>query len=301
MSDNRQPIVGQPADEPLGFHWILHRPGHARPVLALVFAAAVLAACASTDEETYNERPVEELYNEAVDAVTIEDYQVASDLFLEVERQHPYSIWATKAQLMSAYSFYARGQYDDAVLALDRFIQLHPGNRDISYAYYLKGLSYYEQISDIGRDQRMTELALASLSDVTRRFGDTKYARDAQLKIDLTQDHLAGKEMEIGRFYLRRGQYLAAINRFRNVIDKHQSTTHTPEALHRLTEAFTALGIEPEVRENAAVLGYNFPGNDWYVDTYQLVEGVVVRDIDGDGVADPIPEDRGFFSRLWPF
>ena len=301
MSDYRQPIVGQPADEHRENGRVLRRQGRARPFAALVLVAAVLAACASTDEEVYNERPVEELYNEAVDAVTIEDYQVASELFLEVERQHPYSIWATKAQLMSAYSFYARGQYDDAVLALDRFIQLHPGNRDVAYAYYLKGLSYYEQISDVGRDQRMTELALASLTDVTRRFGETKYARDAQLKIDLTQDHLAGKEMEVGRFYLNRGEYLAAINRFRNVIDKHQSTSHTPEALHRLTEAYTALGIEPEVRENAAVLGYNYPGNDWYVDTYQLVEGVVVRDIDGDGVADPVPEDRGFFSRLWPF
>ena len=267
-----------------------------------MLAAAVLAACSGSDEQTYVERPVEELYNDAVDSVAVEDYLTASELFLEVERQHPYSIWATKAQLMSAYSFYARGQYDDAVLALDRFIQLHPGNRDIAYAYYLKGLSYYEQISDVGRDQRNTELALQSLSDVSRRFPATKYARDSQLKIDLTLDHLAGKEMEVGRFYLRRGQYLAAINRFRNVIDRYQSTTHTPEALHRLAEAYTALGIEPEARENAAVLGYNFPGNNWYVDSYQLVEEVVVRDIDGDGVADPPPGQKsGFFSRLWPF
>jgi outer membrane protein assembly factor BamD len=267
----------------------------------MMVAAAVLAACAAGDEEAYVERPVEEIYNEAVDQVADEDYAAASDLFLEVERQHPYSIWATKAQLMGAFSFYSRGRYDDAILGLDRFIQLHPGNRDISYAYYLKGLSYYEQISDVGRDQRMTELALASLSDVTKRFPTSKYARDAELKIDLTQDHLAGKEMEVGRFYLRRGQHLAAINRFRVVIDKYQSTTHTPEALHRLTEAYTALGIEPEVRENAAMLGYNFPGDPWYVDSYQLVEGVVVRDIDGDGVADPVPQKRGFFRRLWPF
>ncbi len=296
VSDYRSPIVGGHNDRPTGQRRSTHRP-----LAALAVAAVVLAACSGTEEPTYVERPVEELYNDAVDAVAVEDYLVASELFLEVERQHPYSIWATKAQLMSAYSFYARGQYDDAVLALDRFIQLHPGNRDIAYAYYLKGLSYYEQISDVGRDQRMTELALQSLSDVTRRFPETKYARDAQLKIDLTQDHLAGKEMEVGRFYLHRGQYLAAINRFRNVIDNYQSTTHTPEALHRLAEAYTALGIEPEARENAAVLGYNFPGNQWYVDTYQLVEGEVVRDIDGDGVADPLPEKRGFFGRLWPF
>jgi len=267
----------------------------------MMVAAAVLAACSAGDEQAYVERPVEDLYNEAVDQLAVDEYTAAGELILEVERQHPYSIWATKAQLMGAFSFYQRGQYDDAVLGLDRFIQLHPGNRDIAYAYYLKGLSYYEQISDVGRDQRMTELALASLSDVTKRFPTSKYARDAQLKIDLTQDHLAGKEMEVGRFYLNRREYLAAINRFRNVIDKYQSTTHTPEALHRLAEAYTALGIKPEAQENAAVLGYNFPGNQWYVDSYQVVEGVVVRDIDGDGVADPVPEERGFFGRLWPF
>ena len=272
-----------------------------RPVAAMMVATAMLAACSASDEEAYVERPVEELYNDAVDKLAAEEFGLASDLFLEVERQHPYSIWATKSQLMGAFSFYQRGRYDDAILGLDRFIQLHPGNRDIAYAYYLKGLRYYEQISDVGRDQRMTELALSSLTDVTKRFPTTKYARDAQLKINLTQDHLAGKEMEVGRFYLNRGQYLAAINRFRIVVDKYQSTTHTPEALHRLTEAYTALGIEPEVRENAAMLGYNFPGDPWYVDSYQLVEGVVVRDIDGDGVADPVPEERGFFRRLWPF
>jgi outer membrane protein assembly factor BamD len=297
VSDYRSPAVGQQTEGPT-----VHRRPARRPFAALVLAASVLAACSGTEEPTYVERPVEELYNDAVDSVGVEDYLTASELFLEVERQHPYSIWATKAQLMSAYSFYARGQYDDAVLALDRFIQLHPGNRDIAYAYYLKGLSYYEQISDVGRDQRNTELALQSLSDLTRRFPETKYSRDAQLKIDLTLDHLAGKEMEVGRFYLRRGQYLAAINRFRKVIDQYQSTTHTPEALHRLAEAYTALGIEPEARENAAVLGYNFPGNQWYVDSYQLVEEVVVRDIDGDGVADPAPDqESGFFSRLWTF
>ena len=301
MSDNRRPIVQHNSDKPA----VSRRPRNlrrrARPGATLILAAALLAACSGNDKEVYVERPVEELYNAAVDQVAVEDYKAASDLFLEVERQHPYSIWATKAQLMGSFSFYARGEYDDAILGLDRFIQLHPGNRDIAYAYYLKGLSYYEQISDVGRDQRITELALQSLGDVTRRFPTSKYARDAQLKIDLTQDHLAGKEMEVGRFYLNRGQYLAAINRFRKVIDKYQSTTHTPEALHRLSEAYTAIGIEPEARENAAVLGHNYPGSQWYVDSYQLVEDVVVRDIDGDGVADQLPEKRGFFGRLWPF
>lgn len=257
-----------------------------------------LSACSSNEGPEYIERPVEELYNEAIDAMEVEDYQQAVSLFLEVERQHPYSVWATKAQLMAGYSYYRRGEYDDAILALDRFIQLHPGNRDIAYAYYLKALGYYEQISDVGRDQRMTELALESLTEVTRRFPQSDYARDAQLKIDLAVDHLAGKEMEVGRFYLNRGNYLAAINRFRIVIDKYQTTTHTPEALHRLAEAYAALGIDQEARQNAAILGHNFPGNEWYADSYQLVEGVDVR---SDGEANPESGERGFMSRLWPF
>ena len=260
----------------------------------------ILAACSSDDTPEYVERPVEELYNEAVDQAEGEEFAEAADTFLEVERQHPYSIWATKAQLMSAFSYYSDGQYDDAILSADRFIQLHPGNRDVSYAYYLKALSYYEQITDVGRDQRITELALQSLDDVVRRFPDSGYAKDSVLKIDLTRDHLAGKEMEIGRYYHERDNYLAAINRYRTVIEDYQTTTHVPEALHRLSAAYAALGIEPEARSNAAVLGHNFPGSEWYIDSYELVEGEVVRDLDGDGVPDPV-EDDGFFSRIWPF
>lgn len=271
-----------------------------RGITAALLAAAILAGCTSDDAPEYVERPVEELYNEAVDQAEGEEFAEAADTFLEVERQHPYSIWATKAQLMSAFSYYSDGAYDDAILSADRFIQLHPGNRDISYAYYLKALSYYEQITDVGRDQRTTELALQSLDDVVRRFPDSRYAKDSVLKIDLTRDHLAGKEMEIGRYYLERDNYLAAINRFRTVIENFQTTTHVPEALLRLSEAYTALGIEPEARSNAAVLGYNFPGSEWYIDSYELVEGEEFRDLDGDGVPDPVDED-GFFSRIWPF
>jgi len=265
-----------------------------------LLGALVLGAC-STDEPDYVERPVEELYNEAVDAVESDEYDQAADLFLEVERQHPYSIWATKAQLMSAFSYYSNGQYDDAILAVDRFIQLHPGNRDVGYAYYLKALSYYEQITDVGRDQRNTEQALISLEEVIRRFPNSGYARDARLKLDLTRDHLAGKEMEVGRYYHERDNYLAAINRYRNVIENYQTTTHVPEALHRLSEAYVAMGIEPEARANAAVLGHNFPGSEWYLDSYELVEGETPIDLDGDGEPDPRGRDEGFFSRLWPF
>ena len=263
-------------------------------------AVLVVAAC-STDDPEYDERPVEELYNEAVDSVETEEYGQAADLFLEVERQHPYSIWATKAQLMSAFSYYSDGQYDDAILAVDRFIQLHPGNRDVGYAYYLKALSYYEQITDVGRDQRNTEQALVALEEIIRRFPDSGYARDARLKLDLTRDHLAGKEMEVGRYYHERENYLAAINRYKTVIENYQTTTHVPEALHRLSEAYVALGIEPEARANAAVLGFNFPGSEWYLDSYELVEGETLVDLDGDGEPDPKKDGDGFFSRLWPF
>lgn len=274
---------------------------HKRLVLSGALVAVMVLAACSSDEPEYVERPVEELYNEAVDAVETDEYGQAADLFLEVERQHPYSIWATKAQLMSAFSYYSNNQYDDAILAVDRFIQLHPGNRDIGYAYYLKALSYYEQITDVGRDQRNTEQALISLEEVMRRFPDSGYARDARLKLDLTRDHLAGKEMEVGRYYHERENYLAAINRYRTVIENYQTTTHIPEALHRLSEAYVALGIEPEARANAAVLGYNFPGSEWYFDSYALVEGETPVDLDGDGEPDPRTDGGGFFSRLWPF
>jgi outer membrane protein assembly factor BamD len=245
-------------------------------VMTAALASAILAACAA-DRPAYVERPVEEIYNEAMNQLGQRNYVAAAKAFDEVERQHPYSVWATKAQLMSAFAYYQKNRYDEAIIALDRFIQLHPGNKEIAYAYYLKGLSYYEQISDVGRDQRMTDNALKSLQEVVTRFPDSTYARDAKLKIDLARDHLAGKEMEIGRWYLNQRQYLAAIGRFRSVIEQYQVTTHVPEALHRLTECYLGLGVRDEAQTAAAVLGYNFPGSPWYLDTYALLEGVDLR------------------------
>lgn len=240
---------------------------------AAVLAAGLLlvAGCSSSSEEPYVERPVDELYNDAMDNLEAGDDKQAAKLFDEVERQHPYSSWATKAQLMAAYAHYQANQYDEAVTAADRFIDLHPANPDVPYAYYLKGLSYYERISDIHRDQEMTEQAKKVFEEIVTRFPNSEYARDARLKIDLANDHLAGKEMVVGRYYLSHGFYLAAINRFRTVVDRFQTTTHTPEALLRLTEAYTALGIDGEARKSAAVLGYNFPDSDWYTDAYALV------------------------------
>jgi len=236
-----------------------------------------LSACTVNDEPEYVERPVSSIYNEAMDLLQNTQYRDAAQQFDEVERQHPYSVWATKAQLMAAYSYYQSNRYDDAIIALDRFTQLHPANRDVAYAYYLKALSYYEQISDVARDQKMTDLALQALNEVVKRFPASEFARDAKIKIDLTYDHLAGKEMEIGRYYLDQKYYLAAINRFRTVVEKFDTTTHVPEALHRLTEAYLALGIQTEARKTASVLGHNFPNSEWYSDSFSLFEGKPVQ------------------------
>jgi len=244
-----------------------------RPSIRLLFLGLLflLAACAGTEKDNYVARPVETLYNTAMDELQNEDYAKSAKAFDEVERQHPYSTWATKAELMSAYALYQASNYDDSILAADRFIQLHPGHRDVAYAYYLKALDYYVQISDVERDQKITDDALKALQEVIRRFPESRYARDARLKVDLTRDHLAGKEMEIGRFYENQHEYLAAINRFRTVVDKYQTTTHVPEALHRLTECYLAVGLTGEAQRTTAVLGFNYPGSEWYRDSYAMV------------------------------
>ena len=241
-------------------------------VLMIIVVAVMLAACAA-EEDAYKKDTVERLYNKAMAQLEGNEYKSAAADFAEVDRQHPYSVWATKAQLMSAYSHYQNNDYDDAIIALDRFIQIHPSNRDVPYAYYLKSLSYYEQISDVGRDQKITKLALKSLNEIITRFPNSKYSRDAALKIDLTRDHLAGKEMEIGRYYENQGQFLGAINRYNKVVNQYQTTTHVPEALHRLTESYLSLGLVNEAKKTAAVLGHNFPGSEWYIDSYKIVEG----------------------------
>jgi outer membrane protein assembly factor BamD len=246
----------------------------------LLLTGALLAGCGDR-ELAYREQSVYEIYSQAVVHLENGRFEQAALFFDEVERQHPYSVWATKAKLMSAYSYYHDGKYDEAVTRLDRFIQVHPGNRDIAYAYYLKSLCFYEQIADVRRDQEYTVKALDALQDVVTRFPATPYGRDARLKIDLTKDHLAGKEMMIGRFYLNNRHYLAAINRFKNVVDTYSTTSHVPEALFRLTEAFTALGLKEEAQKSAAVLGYNFPSDQWYRDAFALMGNnatVIVRD-----------------------
>jgi outer membrane protein assembly factor BamD len=224
-------------------------------------------------------------------------FSSAQDQFNAVEQNYPYSSWAVNAQLMSGYAQYLQNKYTDAIGTLERFIQLHPVHRDVAYAYYLRALCYYEQIADIQRDQRGTEQAMNALREVVNRFPDSPYARDAQLKIDLCFDHLAGKEMEIGRFYQKQHLYEAAIGRFQRVVDDYQTTNHVPEALHRLTEVYLALGLKDQARKTAAVLGYNYPGSQWYDDSYrQLADDGIARSI---GSQPDEGAQRGFLSRAW--
>ena len=248
-------------------------PGRLSGVCVAAGLLVAVSGCQNSRNESlaYVERPVEQLYNEAADALDQRTYQQAVLLFDEVERQHPYTEWASRSTLMSAFANYQSNRYEDAISAARRYIALHPGNEETAYAYYLIGISYFEQIVDVGRDQKTTELALEALTDVRRRYPQTEYALDASLKIDMVRDQLAGKEMEVGRWYLRRNQHLAAINRFKKVVKDFETTTHTPEALHRLTEAYMSIGLQNEALSTASVLGYNYPDSQWYADSYALM------------------------------
>ncbi len=217
--------------------------------------------------------PVAKLYNAGLEKMKDGEFRSAAKKFAEVERQHPYSSWATRAVLMQAYSQYQRNAYDETVNASKRFITLHPGHRDAAYAYYLIGVSYYEQIGEVTRDATATKKALDALAEVSQRFPGSRYARDAEAKTVLAKDHLAGKEMEVGRYYQKKRAHLAAINRFKTVVTEYQTTTHTPEALYRLTETYLALGVRSEAQTAAAVLGHNYPNNEWYRDAYALLTG----------------------------
>jgi outer membrane protein assembly factor BamD len=277
---------------------------HRFPRVALLGIAALfplLSGCGSSTPDNADKGlsgPVEELYNNGVDALNARRFSSAGDQFNAVEQNYPYSTWAVNAQLMSGYSLYLQNKYTDAIGTLDRFIQLHPAHRDIAYAYYLRALCYYEQIADIERDQKGTEQAMNALREVVNRFPDTTYANDAKLKIDLCFDHLAGKEMEIGRFYQKQHLYEAAIGRFQRVVDDYQTTNHVPEALARLTEVYLALGLKDQARKTAAVLGYNYPGSAWYDDSYaQLVDNGIANP--GNKTPAEQPEQRGFISRAW--
>jgi outer membrane protein assembly factor BamD len=246
-------------------------------VLLPLAAVLLLSGCAGLGgkkkgDTAYVARDVETLYAAAKERLDRGQPTVAAALFDEVERQHPYSPWARRAQLMSAFSYYVAKDYNKSVESAQRFLSIHPGNKDAPYAYYLIALSYYEQISDVTRDQKITQQAQAALGEVIRRYPNSRYAADARIKMDLVRDHLAGKEMEIGRFYQRSSNWLAASLRFREVTEKFQTTSHTPEALYRLTECYLALGIPEEAKKAAAVLGANYPGSKWYKRAFALMQ-----------------------------
>ncbi len=243
----------------------------------LLLPAVILSAtgCAGNKAKTdtaYIARDVNTLYSQAKRRLDQGNYEEAAKFFDEVERQHPYSVWARRAQLMSAFSYYMAQKYPDAVSSAQRFLTIHPGNKDAPYASYLIAMSYYQQIEDVTRDQKITQQASDSFNELIRRYPQSRYASDARLKLDLINDHLAGKEMEIGRFHQRRGNWLASTMRFRTVIDKYQTTSHTPEALERLVESYLNLGLPEEAHKAAAVLGRNYPGSKWYRRSYQLIQ-----------------------------
>ncbi len=240
------------------------------------FAAVVclvgLVACSSDDVSEPEEVPsVKVLYDSALDNFQQGWLQTAAGLFEEVSFQHPYSRWASQAQLMAAFSHYSRGVYSEAIAQLDQFISLHPGHRNVDYAYYLRAMCYYNQILDVGRDQKITHQALAALSDVAVRFPETAYGQDARAKVDVSRDQIAAKSMTIGRFYQQRGECIAALGRYEKVVREYQTTAHIPEALHRTAECYVSLGLYDEARRNAAVLRHNYPRSRWYRDSYTLL------------------------------
>lgn len=270
-------------------------------LVAGLLGATTLSGCSTLgiggdkrEELAYIERPAELIYNQAYDRMERNDWPRAILLFQEVERQHPFSKWARRAMLMSAYANYRSANYEESVAMAQRFISLHPGNDSTPYAYYLIAINYYDQIYDVGRDQATTVSAEAALQQVVRRYPESDYARDARLKLELTHDHLAGKEMDVGRYYLKENQQLAAIGRFKNVVSNYETTSQTEEALHRLVESYVALGIINEAKLVGSVLGYNYPQSRWYEDSYDLLAEY------GVNLDDEIdkPRDRGYWTRL---
>lgn len=268
---------------------------------ALVAAAIAMSACSVLGNSNRNakrlafqERPAETLYSSGMERMETKRFDEAITFFDEVERQHPFSRWARRSMLMSAFANYRSGEYDGAITAAQKYINLHPGSDSAPYAYYLMAICYYERIFDVGRDQGTTVQAESALQQVIRRYPESDYARDARLKLELTHDHLAGKEMSVGRYYLRDDQHLAAIGRFRNVVKKFETTSHVEEALHRLVESYVSLGLIGEAKQVGSVLGHNYPNSEWYVNSYDLLSKYGV-DLNQEL---KVERERGYWRRL---
>lgn len=260
-------------------------------VCALLLLLAPLGACTSDKDIQLPDDPPDKLYNEGLYLLqNKKDPRAAAKKFEEVDRQHPYSDWARKALIMQAFAYYEAREYDDSISAAKRYVTLHPGSGDAAYAQFLIASSYFEEIPDISRDQGRTEQAMQALEEVARKYPTTEYATSAKKKLEVARDQLAGKEMLVGRWYLDKKDYTGAINRFKTVVTRYQTTRHVEEALMRLTESYMALGIVPEAQTAAAVLGHNFPESPWYKDAYNLVRS---------GGAEPSENKDSWLSRLF--
>ncbi len=260
---------------------------------------ALLAGCGGSGDKKADAppAPVETLYNNGLDALNAQRYTTAEDQFDSVEQDYPYSAWAAKAELMQGYAQYLQNHYTQAIGTIDRYIQLHPNGADTPYAYYLRALCYYEQITDVQRDQQDTARAMTALQQVVDRYPTSPYAQDARLKIDLARDHLAGHEMSIGLWYEHQHLYEAALGRFQRVVADFQTTNHVPEALHRMVEIYLRLGMREPAMRTAAVLGYNYPGSPWYADTYADLYNVGLI----KGLPPPTGTGHGILARAWNF
>jgi outer membrane protein assembly factor BamD len=289
------------AHQRLANRWGLEGPARLlRVVAGLAVAAIVLGACSSATEvwekvtakdDTFVEQPAEKLYNEGLFLVNEQGSpKDAAKKFEEVDRQHPYSDLARKSLLMSAYSFYKANDYDSCIGAATRYVTLHPGSADAAYAQFLIAASHFDQIVDITRDQGRTEKAIAALEEVVRKYPTSEYAVTAKAKLSAARDQLAGREMNVGRYYMQKRNYTAAINRFKTVVTQYQTTRHVEEALARLTEAYMTIGIVSEAQTAAAVLGHNFPDSPWYKDAYNLVKS---------GGLEPAENQGSYISRAF--
>ena len=246
-----------------------------RALLTVLLLAATLCGCSSLfkKDDVLPDQPADKLYNEGLFLLNEKkDPKGAAKKFDEVDRQQPYSEWARRSLVMSAYANYQAGNYDDAISSAQRYVTLHPGSPDAAYAQFLIASSNFDQIPDITRDQGRTDKALAALEEVVRKYPNTEYANSAKQKMEMARDQLAGKEMMIGRYYLNRKDFIGAINRFKVVVTRYQTTRHVEEALERLTESYMSLGITAEAQTAAAVLGHNFPDSPWYKDAYTLLK-----------------------------
>lgn len=263
-----------------------------KKVILPLLVLSVLTGCASVKPKEEVIGSVEELYNDGMDLLDAGKYTKAINLFEELERQHPYSAWAVRAEIMKIFANYQQNEYEEVFVGGDAFVRNHPGHPEVPYVLYLQAMSHYEQIIDIKRDQKPTLLALRGFEEIVERFPTSTYARDAKLKITLCKGHLAAKEVLVGKYYQEKDNYLAAINRFRHVVENYQTTSHIQEALYRLTESYLALGIEDEAQASAAVLGHNYPSSAWYKDAYDLLLSNNIKPAD-------YVEDSSWLSDVW--